>query len=63
MVEITAEKADMQITGKESATWKPEVDYVASTRREMNTVVSIDKSPIVFAGLWCCSAGVRLERL
>jgi Zn-dependent M28 family amino/carboxypeptidase len=49
MVEISTEKADMQITGKETATWKPEVDFVASTRREMNTV-SLDKSPMVFAG-------------
>ena len=49
MVEITAGLASMQVTGKISETLKPEVDYVASTRQELSTV-SLEKSPIVFAG-------------
>ncbi|OJW16454.1 M28 family metallopeptidase [Mucilaginibacter sp. 44-25] len=49
MVEITSSANDMAISGKTSMDLKPGVDFVASTRREQDTL-SLKNSPLVFAG-------------
>jgi Zn-dependent M28 family amino/carboxypeptidase len=49
MVEITSASQDMQISGPGSAVLKPGVDFVAATRREVDTV-SLKNSPLIFAG-------------
>nr|WP_067055639.1 M28 family metallopeptidase [Mucilaginibacter sp. L294] len=49
MVEITSASQNLQISGAGSAVLKPGVDFVAATRREVDTV-SLKNSPLVFAG-------------
>jgi Zn-dependent M28 family amino/carboxypeptidase len=49
MVEITSASQDLQISGAGSAILKPGVDFVAATRREVDTL-SLKNSPLVFAG-------------
>lgn len=49
MVEITSTANDMSISGKTTMDLKPGVDFVASTRREQDTL-SLKNSPLVFAG-------------
>ncbi|WP_454803440.1 M28 family metallopeptidase [Mucilaginibacter phyllosphaerae] len=49
LVEITSAAQDLQIKGASSAVLKPGTDFVASTRREVDTL-SLKNSPLVFAG-------------
>lgn len=49
LVEITSAAQDLHISGAGSAVLKPGTDFVASTRRELDTL-SLKNSPLVFAG-------------
>lgn len=49
MVEITSTAQSLQISGAGSAVLKPGIDFVAATRREVDTL-SLKNSPLVFAG-------------
>jgi len=49
MVEITSTPSAMQISGKTKATFNSSTDFVALTRREVDTV-SLKNSPLVFVG-------------
>jgi Zn-dependent M28 family amino/carboxypeptidase len=49
LVEITSTSEAMQISGPGSAVLKPGIDFVAATRREVDTL-SLKNSPLVFAG-------------
>jgi Zn-dependent M28 family amino/carboxypeptidase len=49
MVEITSTPSPIQITGKVNATINPSADFVALTRREVDTV-ALKNSPLVFVG-------------
>jgi Zn-dependent M28 family amino/carboxypeptidase len=49
MVEITSASQDMKISGAATVALKPGVDFVAATRREVDTL-SLKNSPLVFAG-------------
>jgi Zn-dependent M28 family amino/carboxypeptidase len=49
LVEITSASQDMNISGAATVALKPGVDFVAATRREVDTL-SLNNSPLVFAG-------------
>lgn len=49
LVEITSAAQDMQISGAATVSLKPGVDFVAASRREVDTL-SLKNSPLVFAG-------------
>jgi hypothetical protein len=49
MVEITSTPSPIQISGKTTATLNPSADFVALTRREVDTV-QLKNSPLVFVG-------------
>ena len=49
LVEITSTAANLQISGKATLDLKPGIDFVAATRREVDTL-SLNRSPLVFAG-------------
>ncbi|GAB3918417.1 M28 family metallopeptidase [Mucilaginibacter boryungensis] len=49
MVEITSTPSPIQVSGKINLTLNPSADFVALTRREVDTV-ALKNSPLVFAG-------------
>ncbi|MBB5396519.1 M28 family metallopeptidase [Mucilaginibacter sp. AK015] len=49
LVEITSASQEMKISGAATTSLKPGVDFVASTRREVDSL-SLKNSPLIFAG-------------
>ena len=49
MVEITSVAQDMKVSGAATTALKPGVDFVATTRRELDSI-SLKNSPLIFAG-------------
>ncbi|QHS55587.1 M28 family peptidase [Mucilaginibacter sp. 14171R-50] len=49
LVEITSASQEMRISGAATTSLKPGVDFVASTRRELDSL-SLKNSPLIFAG-------------